>query len=649
MSLKLLPINIPCNGIDINKEASVHNYNLNITKALQKKLEATKRNTNIEYNFTNGGIVITADAVTFELIRIATLNYFETLPEPKGQINITKTTDKTQSAVVQHTIKVTLGNFSYTANIYNTTSRLLINGNGTNQFMHKDLPAIHKIVIQGLRQQGIKGLNIEGLNQKLGSQLQNLLNNDLPQENNSRQLLSIGNDATCIKCHKKCRTRSTFCNTGNHWIHYKCQKLSEHEVYVAENSKADEHYECKICREANMNSLEENQDQTQAQQLLDEETELMKVDNVNEQTPNTPPTNIQNCAVCDNRINGIDWDICNFCNNNCHSKCLTEINETPICIACTIVQEEIKQQEDMSKNHENTVSIGTPTVVSEKPKIKPIPKPRKPRIQQNLGDPARVKLGDLRTREIKMKKAEDQLKMKEKSLQEFKNEKIMLETRCQHLEARNFELEQTVKLLKRRMESNNDIAMPYTSNISEPSHKNDDVFSTMKQQLDQKLGKLHTKLSTIVIDEMERQLDKIKFFDDNPRIDAGSEPERPVDAGQSEIILNNKENENINWKTHRITQDFIGQPLIYKQQPNQEVQLQHGHYQNTLPSAQRPNYSRSMQLGGKRNHCHQQVRPNTTPNPAIHTVQAQSGNRPTTYSPTQQPFLAQQSLHLNRT
>lgn len=159
--------------------------------------------------------------------------------------------------------------------------------------MHKDLPAIHKIVIHGLCQQGIKGLNIENLNQKLGSQIQNLLNNDLLQKNNSRELLSLEDDATCIKCHKKFRTRSTFCNAGNHWIHYKCQKLTEHEIYVAENSKADEHYECEICGEANMNilALEENQDRTQAQQLLDEETELMKIDNVSEKTPNTP-TNI---------------------------------------------------------------------------------------------------------------------------------------------------------------------------------------------------------------------------------------------------------------------------------------------------------------------------------------------------------------------
>lgn len=293
-----------------------------------------------------------------------------------------------------------------------------------------------------------------------------------------------------------------------------------------------------------------------------------------------------------------------------------------------------------------------PTVVSETPKIKPIPKPRKPKIQQNLDEPARVKLGDLRTKEIKMKKAENQLKMKEKSLQELKNEKNLLETRCQHLEARNFELEQTMKLLKRRMVSNNDIAMPYAPNTCEPSHKNEDVFFTMKQQLDHKLVKLHTKLSTIVMDEMERQLDNIKLFDGNPKIDAGSESERSIGAGQTEIIRNNKESENINRKIHRTTQDFIGQSLFYKEQPtsNQEVQIQHGDYQNTLASAQRSIYSRNRQLGEKRNQYHQQVWPNTTPNPAIHTVilSKQSGNRPIIDSPTQQPFLTQQILYLNR-
>jgi hypothetical protein len=52
------------------------NYNLNITRALQKKLEATKRNQHVEYRCTSGGMVITADTATFELIRIASIHYY---------------------------------------------------------------------------------------------------------------------------------------------------------------------------------------------------------------------------------------------------------------------------------------------------------------------------------------------------------------------------------------------------------------------------------------------------------------------------------------------------------------------------------------------------------------------------------------------
>jgi len=47
--------------------------------------------------------------------------------------------------------------------------------------------------------------------------------------------------------------------------------------------------------------------------------------------------------------------------------------------------------------------------------------------------------------------------MKEKSLNELDSNRILLESRCQQLETRNFELEQTVKLLKRRIQANNDL------------------------------------------------------------------------------------------------------------------------------------------------------------------------------------------------
>lgn len=46
-------------------------YKLNVNKALNKKLEATQRDRYVCYKHTTGGIVITADAATFELFKSA--------------------------------------------------------------------------------------------------------------------------------------------------------------------------------------------------------------------------------------------------------------------------------------------------------------------------------------------------------------------------------------------------------------------------------------------------------------------------------------------------------------------------------------------------------------------------------------------------
>jgi hypothetical protein len=122
------------------------NYNLNITRALQKKLEATKRNQHVEYKYTSGGMVVTAGTATFELIRIASIHYFESTQGNKDVIHIRKYTDKSNSIVVQYTIKIKQPESGYTVNIYTITSRLLVNGKGWQKFIDKDIPLIHGII-----------------------------------------------------------------------------------------------------------------------------------------------------------------------------------------------------------------------------------------------------------------------------------------------------------------------------------------------------------------------------------------------------------------------------------------------------------------------------------------------------------------------
>jgi len=138
----------------------------------------------------------------------------------------------------------------------------------------------------------------------------------------------------------------------------------------------------------------------------------------------------------------------------------------------------------------------------------------------------------------------------------------VLETRCQQLEARNFELEQTVKLLKRRLESDNHLAAPPTHNTCKPPTSSQDIYYKMKQELDQKLANLHTKLSNIVLDEMDKQLDKIKLFDDSPQ--PNTETPKTSRSRQTEKILNNIQKENMAQIPQSMKQNLTGQTLSYK-------------------------------------------------------------------------------------
>ena len=119
----------------------------------------------------------------------------------------------------------------------------------------------------------------------------------------------------------------------------------------------------------------------------------------------------QNCAVWDTMLIDPDCDIC----EECHTKCMTEVDEAHICIACTIIQEELKSQENVSKNlateiphrdDEKGPEKALPNLASITTKLptnpKPIPKPRTLKTkQQNLDYPTKPKLSELRTREIK--------------------------------------------------------------------------------------------------------------------------------------------------------------------------------------------------------------------------------------------------------
>ena len=190
-------------------------------------------------------------------------------------------------------------------------------------------------------------------------------------------------------------------------------------------------------------------DKTQAKQIMEE----VVTGNIGENPYTSIPT--LTCIMCDSVINNSNCEVCSICNNICHNQCLVEINGVYTCLSCNIRELDETQQNEINEPHENNIintelptnaNVNRPIPKQRKNmKNKPVPRPRKSaNEEQNQPDNLKeVKLSELRAREAKLRKAEERLKIKEKSIDELKNEKIMIETRCQHLEARNFELEQT--------------------------------------------------------------------------------------------------------------------------------------------------------------------------------------------------------------
>ena len=93
-------------------------YELNIEKSLEKKLIAAKRVKNLKYEYTGGGIVAEADAATYELLKIAAIQYYKSYSKLNETAHITDITDNSGKSIVQNTIRVCeqSGKKSYTIN-----------------------------------------------------------------------------------------------------------------------------------------------------------------------------------------------------------------------------------------------------------------------------------------------------------------------------------------------------------------------------------------------------------------------------------------------------------------------------------------------------------------------------------------------------
>ena len=117
-----------------------------------------------------------------------------------------------------------------------------------------------------------------------------------------------------------------------------------------------------------------------------------------------------------------------------------------------------------------------------------------------------VKMKDIRAKETKLRKWEEDLKVKEKALQEKGKSQTYTDTYIATLEARNKELEQTVRILKRRIS----MLEESKDQRGDETHKSETRQQNRPEERKSVLllEKLHGKVTNFILDSMDKQLER---------------------------------------------------------------------------------------------------------------------------------------------
>ena len=173
-------------------------FTLNKTKALNKKLDAT-RSEHLSYKITGGGLRLFFSAASFEVFKHACKFYYEQLKEDQNrEVAFIPITDKSKVNVVEEQIKVNESSYDslgrsikrkcFCINIYYTTSSVLVNGRKLQTFCETDLP----LIIVKMKECKIDGqtVNFNELN-KIFEEIILLEKNEKGEENENKELSNV--------------------------------------------------------------------------------------------------------------------------------------------------------------------------------------------------------------------------------------------------------------------------------------------------------------------------------------------------------------------------------------------------------------------------------------------------------------------------
>lgn len=498
-----------------------NDYTLNIEKSLKKKLESTKR-TEITYELTNGGITAKLDAVTFELFIYACEQYYS-IQTSNCEYSKSVATDKAGNTVqyTYHISRKQPESSNFTINAYLTKCSLLINGRNCEIFCDKDLDNIHNIMIN-TKIDGAK-INTKLLNKTLENKLQSALN-EMKKPVDTKSIDVDREDHTnekCYKCKRTSITKSVQCTNG-HWVHYMCERLSREEIDKLENKELKFNYTCKICLGIDVKlpnhtipvveitrtirkEIESNSN-TSAKTLLIEENECNScdiTDNCDNQCINCGlpfhttclQTTTQKCFNC------IGLEDQNTSDSVLH----TTKHKTVTCTELNDNEQEVIQiANNSSQNNQIHSNKDEASIQKEQQNEK---QKHVHNQQQDSEIQINTRLKELKQLEQKLKKREEQIKIKEAMVNEDLREKIQIMDRLHQSEIRNIELENTIKTLYTQIENlkqRTNVTNSDTNNRSPITNREDEII----------IG-LRNRVTKFVLNRLDKEFDQMEKSLDN--------------------------------------------------------------------------------------------------------------------------------------
>ena len=271
------------------------NFELNREKAVDKKITQCERISNITFKATYGGIRFWCQTGFYETIK-KTLHIWSDLVNNNGRTATVKEKTERNGFHLETIYSLTSlkpRRKQYTINLYHTQSSGLVNGNHLDIFQEHDLPTILALINhldidsqavnrdcklalqahqklkkkQGHRrgspekpspEKGVGRTILPALHPRtvlppLSPCSPNLMAreslNDLPSPSREECTDSTtDSDYLCIACGTNCTEDGVWCESGLHWVHYKCEDLTPNQIQELEDpANITSRYECVAC------------------------------------------------------------------------------------------------------------------------------------------------------------------------------------------------------------------------------------------------------------------------------------------------------------------------------------------------------------------------------------------------------------------